>query len=135
HQLPNFLATFLRNNWTRAMERTYLEEGEESDTWAQRLATLDDLVWSVQPKKSGEDRKRLVALLPSLLKRMNVSLQQVPWAPNEREQFMANLVEAHAAAVKPSLAAVPSPTLAVAEQARVEAEHAKAAGDVAAAVK
>src|SRR5581483_2446208 len=89
HQLPNFLATFLRNNWTRAMERTYLEEGEESDTWAQRLATLDDLVWSVQPKKSGEDRKRLVALLPSLLKRMNVALQQVPWAPNEREQFMA----------------------------------------------
>jgi hypothetical protein len=42
---------------------------------------------------------------------------------------MSNLVEAHAAAVKPSLAAVPSPTAVVAEQAMVEAEQAKAAGD------
>jgi hypothetical protein len=42
---------------------------------------------------------------------------------------MANLIEAHAASVKPSFAAVPSPTAAVAEQARAEAEAAKAAGD------
>ena len=135
HALPNFLATFLRNNWLRALERTYLEEGEESDAWAQRLSTLEDLVWSVQPKKAADDRKRLVALLPSLLKRMNVGLQQVPWVGDERERFMANLVEAHAAAVKPSLAAVTSPTTAVAEQARAEAEQAKAAGDEAAAAR
>ena len=43
--------------------------------------------------------------------------------------FMANLVEAHAAAVKPALATVASPTAAVAEAARAEAEVAKAAGD------
>ena len=135
HALPNFIATFLRHNWSRAMERTYLQDGEESDAWAQRVATLEDLVWSVQPKRSAEDRKRLVALLPSLLKRMNIGLQGVPWIGDERERFMANLVEAHAAAVKPSLATVPSPTSAVAEQARVEAEHAKASGDEAAAAK
>ncbi|MEO5700426.1 MAG: DUF1631 domain-containing protein [Casimicrobiaceae bacterium] len=133
--LPHFLAMFLRENWTRAMERTYLDDGEESDAWAQRMATLEDIVWSVQPKKGGEDRKRLVALLPSLLKRMTVGLQNVPWTGNDRERFMANLVEAHAAAVKPSLATAASPTLFVAEQARAEAEQAKAAGDTAAAAK
>ena len=42
---------------------------------------------------------------------------------------MSNLVEAHAAAVKPSLAHVDSPTAAVAEQAKARAEVAKAAGD------
>ena len=135
HALPNFLASFLRTSWLRALEQTYLEEGEESDAWAQRLSTVEDLVWSVQPKKSGDDRKRLVALLPSLLKRMNVGLQQVSWAKSEREQFMAHLVEAHAAAVKPSLSIVPSPTNAVAEQARAEAEHAKAMGDELGAAK
>jgi hypothetical protein len=51
------------------------------------------------------------------------------WAPGERESFMANLVEAHAAAVKPGLATVASPTAAVAEAARAEAEVAKASGD------
>ncbi len=42
---------------------------------------------------------------------------------------MSNLVEAHAAAVKPSLAHVESPTAAMAEQAKAQAEVAKAAGD------
>jgi hypothetical protein len=42
---------------------------------------------------------------------------------------MANLVEAHAAAVKPSLAQALSPTTAVAEAAKAQAELAKAAGD------
>jgi hypothetical protein len=48
---------------------------------------------------------------------------------------MSNLVEAHAAAVKPSVAADRSPTAAVAEAARAEAEIAKAAGDEAKAAK
>jgi hypothetical protein len=71
----------------------------------------------------------LVALLPSLLKRLSAGMHSQGWASDDREGFMANLVEAHAAAVKPSLAAVSSPTAAVAEAARVQAEMAKAAGD------
>jgi hypothetical protein len=48
---------------------------------------------------------------------------------------MTNLVEAHAAAVKPSFAAATSPTAAVAEAAKAQAEVAKASGDSAAAAK
>jgi Protein of unknown function (DUF1631) len=48
---------------------------------------------------------------------------------------MTNLVEAHAAAVKPSFAATASPTAAVAEAAKAQAEVAKASGDAAAAAK
>jgi hypothetical protein len=135
YPVPNFLATFLRQRWSGALEHVYLQDGEESDAWGQAVATLEDLVWSVQPKKSSEDRKHLVALLPSLLKRMSAGLHSVPWPPEDREQFMSNLVEAHAAAVKPSLAAVALPTAAVAEQAKAEAEVAKAAGDDAAAAR
>jgi len=135
YPLPQFLAAFLRERWSEALERTYLAHGEDSDPWAQGLATLEDLVWSVQPKKTAEDRKHLVALLPSLLKRLSSGLAQAAWEPAERESFMANLVEAHAAAVKPSLSSVPLPTSAVAEQAKVDAEHAKAAGDEAAAAR
>ncbi len=135
YPIPNFLAAFLRLQWQGTLEHVYLQHGEESEAWGQAVATLEDLVWSVQPKKTNEDRKHLVALLPSLLKRMSAGMQHVPWPPEDRERFMSNLVEAHAAAVKPSLAAVPLPTAAVAEQAKVEAEQAKAIGDVAAAAK
>ncbi len=135
YPIPNFLAAFLRVQWQGTLEHVYLQHGEESEAWGQAVATLEDLVWSVQPKKTNEDRKHLVALLPSLLKRMSAGMQHVPWPPEDRERFMSNLVEAHAAAVKPSLAAVALPTAAVAEQAKVEAEQAKAIGDTAAAAK
>jgi len=135
YPLPNFLAEFLRSKWQSTLEFVYMQDGEESEAWAQAVATLEDLVWSVQPKRATDDRKHLIALLPSLLKRMSSGVHNVPWQPDAREQFMSNLVEAHAAAVKPSLAAAAMPTAAVAEQAKAEAEIAKAAGDEAAAAK
>jgi hypothetical protein len=135
HPIPNFLATFLRQNWFGVMTAVYVNNGEESEAWTSSVTTLEDLVWSVQPKRSTEDRKHLIALLPSLLKRLNAGMHPQEWPQDARERFMSNLVEAHAAAVKPSLAHVDSPTAAVAEQAKVQAEVAMAAGDEAMASK
>jgi hypothetical protein len=101
--VPQFLAMFLRMRWQGALEHVYLDQGEESDAWTGGIATLEDLVWSVQPKRSVEDRRHLVALLPSLLKRLSAGMQHRGWAVDDREAFMSNLVEAHAAAVKPSV--------------------------------
>lgn len=134
HTVPNFLGAFLRQRWTGVLAQLHLQ-GEESETWAAALATLDDLVWSVQPKRASDERRKLVALLPNLLKRLHGGLQNVTWEAGEREGFMANLVEAHAAAVKPSLASVPMPTTAVAEAAAAAAEEATAKGDVETAAK
>jgi hypothetical protein len=131
--VPAFLAEFLRQYWHGALTGVYLASGEDSESWTSAVTTLEDLVWSVQPKRSSEDRKHLVALLPSLLKRLSGGMQTHGWPADERERFMSNLVEAHAAAVKPSLAHVDSPTAAVAEQAKAQAEVAKAAGDAKAA--
>ena len=38
------------------------------------MTTLEDLVWSVQPKRTSEERKKLVAMLPNLLKRLHGGL-------------------------------------------------------------
>ena len=135
HTVPNFLGSFLRDNWITTLVQLHLQGGEESEAWASALATLDDLVWSVQPKRTSEERKKLVAMLPNLLKRLHAGLQNVGWEAGERERFMGNLVEAHAAAVKPSLASMPMPTTAVAEAAAAAAEEANAKGDVETAAK
>jgi hypothetical protein len=132
---PNFLASFLREKWVGTLTHLYLREGEESEAWNSALGTLDDLVWSVQPKRLTEDRRRLVAMLRNLLKQLHSGLHNVTWGPGEREQFMSNLVEAHAAAVKPSLGSAPLPTVAVAEAATAAAEQATAKGDIATANK
>ena len=135
YPVPNFLASFLRQNWEGTLSHIYQNDGEESESWGSAVTTLEDLVWSIQPKKSPEDRRHLVALLPSLLKRLSAGMHSQGWPPAEREAFMANLVEAHAASVKPSLAAERSPTAAVAEAAKVQAEMAKASGDETLAAK
>jgi hypothetical protein len=132
--VPNFLGSFLRDYWINVLAQLHLQ-GEESETWVLGLTTLDDLVWSVQPKRTGDERRKLVAMLPNLLKRLHRGLQNVAWEPGEREQFMANLVEAHAASVKPSLASVPMPTTAVAEAAAAAADEATAKGDSETAAK
>jgi len=132
---PNFLASFLRDKWVATLTQLYLQEGEESEAWTSALSTLDDLVWSVQPKRANEDRKKLVAMLRNLLRRLHGGLHNVAWEAGEREQFMANLVAAHAAAVKSGLASAPVPTTAVAEAAAAAAEAASASGDVDAAAK
>jgi hypothetical protein len=132
---PNFLASFLRDKWVDTLTHLYLREGEDSEAWISALGTLDDLVWSVQPKRITEDRRKLVAMLRNLLKQLHGGLHNVTWEPGERERFMSNLVEAHAAAVKPSLASTPLPTVAVAEAATAAAEQATAKGDMEAAGK
>jgi len=128
--VPNFLASFLREKWVNTLTQVHLNQGEESEAWNSALATLDDLVWSVQPKRLTEDRRRLVAMLRNLLKQLHGGLHNVAWEPGERETFLSNLVEAHAAAVKPSLASTPLPTVAVAEAAAAAAEQATAKGDI-----
>jgi hypothetical protein len=135
HAAPNFLASFLRDKWHDTLSQLYLQEGEESEAWSSALATLDDLVWSVQPKRAIDDRKKLVAMLRNLLRRLHGGLHNVAWEAGEREQFMSNLVAAHAAAVKSSLASVPMPTTAVAEAAAAAADEATAKGDLETATK
>ncbi|HVN34823.1 MAG TPA: DUF1631 family protein [Casimicrobiaceae bacterium] len=129
YPVPNFLATFLRQQWAPTLENVYMKHGEESDTWEQSVAMLEDLVWSVQPKRTKDDRKHLVALLPSLLKRLSAALLDIAAAAEERDRFMANLVEAHAASVKPAAATAGLGTASVVEQAKAAAEQAHAAGD------
>ena len=133
HAAPNFLATFLREKWRDTLAQLWLIEGDESEAWTSALSTLDDLVWSVQPKRATDDRKKLVAMLRNLLRRLHGGLHNVAWEPGEREQFMSNLVAAHAAAVKSSLASTPMPTTAVSQAAAAAAEEASAKGDVDAA--
>ena len=52
YPVPNFLASFLRHEWQGTLEHVYLHEGEESESWSSGITTLEDLVWSVQPKRS-----------------------------------------------------------------------------------
>ena len=112
-QPPEFLAHFLHHQWRDVLIGTYLETGEEGEQWRAALADLDNLLWSVQPKRSVEDRRELVMRLPDMLARLRSRLADVEWELDARENFLTGLVECHARAVTatwaPPVAATATP--------------------------
>lgn len=101
--LPEVIGSFLAGCWERVLAAGYAQGGEDGESWARGVETMDELIWSVAPKRVPEDRKQLVSLLPGLLKRLQDGMVLAGLAEAEREQFFARLVKCHADAIKSGL--------------------------------
>lgn len=109
--VPPVVRDMLQGPWSRALARVHRAEGEDSAMWRGLLGTVDELLWSVEPKHAAEDRKRLVTMLPGMLKRIQLGMERGEMTPEDRGSFLGALVDCHAAAMKAGqrgLAAVPA---------------------------
>ncbi|MDZ7655722.1 MAG: DUF1631 domain-containing protein [Sulfurimicrobium sp.] len=104
--LPEVIRSFLAGCWESVLAAAYTKAGEDGASWNRAIATMDELVWSVEPKRVPEDRKKLVALLPGLLKHLQDGMVQAGLPDTERDQFFARLVNCHAVVVKAGLHAI-----------------------------
>lgn len=100
---PGFILMFLQGPWVSHMAALHHRDGASGKGWAKALATIDDLLWSLTPKVSKEERQRLVALLPDLLKRLDDGIQASGQSREERDRFFTNLVKYHSEAVRAGL--------------------------------
>lgn len=110
--VPAPVREMLLEHWSRALASAQLAEGEGGPAWQALAATMDDLLWSVEPKVSPEERKRLVARLPRMLASLQEGMRRAAMPETETDKFLGALVDCHAAAVKAGLrglAAVPDP--------------------------
>ena len=108
--VPPAVREMLDQTWVRALASVQRTEGEKSPTWQSLVMTMDELLWSVEPKTSPDDRKRLITMLPGMLKHMIDGLDRGGLAEADRTVFLGTLVDCHAVAVKAGLrglAAVP----------------------------
>lgn len=85
------------------------QSGVGGEHWQQVMTLVDDLIWSVQPKSTPEDRKKLVQLLPSLLKRLREGMREAGLESGKSDAFIRSLASLHAAAVKNEETAPPPP--------------------------
>jgi hypothetical protein len=113
HDVPDFIRAFLLGHWEQLLGFYCAHDGEGGEDWTQALRTMDDLVWSVAPKQTAEERKKLVALLPDLLKRLDRGLTALGTPGQVRDLFFTGLVKCHAVAVRAGLrgASIASPEL------------------------
>ena len=95
---------------------------------------MDDLLWSIEPKVVAEDRKRLVTMLPGMLKQVQDTLHRGELGEERRRVFLSALVDCHAAAVRSGLRGmgmVPEPAAPIEVPAQPElARFVVPAGDL-----
>ena len=137
-----FVETFLENRWTKVLTLAYTVQEEKPHAVADAIQTMDDLIWSVKPKITLQERQELLHRLPAILARLNKWLSLIKWEDTDRIQFFADLAECHAAIVRAPLELSPQRQLELAVEAaqhaterRLEKRAAaeKAAADAAAA--
>ncbi len=103
--LPTAISEFIDANWRQVMTTIYVEDGDQGAQWQEALTTLDDLIWSITPKPVPEDRRRLMGMLPGLLRRLAAAMARIDRTP-QWERFLKRLMSIHMAAVRATSASV-----------------------------
>jgi hypothetical protein len=103
------VASFLEKYWLRVMVAAVLEDGAAGKRWQENSTTGDELIWSVQPKHSAEERKRLASLASSLVRRIGAGLDAIGVPATERSPFLNTLFDLQTAALRSQAPTPPSP--------------------------
>ena len=98
--LAPFLAPFLTNPWREVMARGWLNAHASPAQWESALTSLDQLIWSTQPKTTTQERRQLVAVLPDLVRNLNAGLDAIDWTGEARATFTRRLIKTHMMAIR-----------------------------------
>jgi len=95
HNNLEFVHEFITTHWKNLLVITCARQGKNSDTWKQVVSTMDDLIWSVTPKKTDQERQQLATMQPRLLNKLREGMQRLSVTPTECDTFIARLVDTH----------------------------------------
>jgi hypothetical protein len=94
------IATFLERYWLRVMAAAAQAGGTDGTRWQQASATGGELIWSVQPKQTNEERKHLASLASPLIKRIGSGLDEIGISRAERLPFLNRLFDLQTSALR-----------------------------------
>jgi hypothetical protein len=116
-ELTAVVSGFLEQRWVDVLTFAYLIEDERPGAVGNATRTMDELVWTVKPKATQEQRKALLAKLPGLLTALNKWLDAIKWRDAERLAFFAELAKCHLSIVRAPLELSPERQLELAVEA------------------
>lgn len=93
--IPPAVLRFLSEHWIKVMLLAHATRGETSGAWNKAVATMDLLIWSVRPKHSLAERRTLAAVLPRLLRRLNIGMRNLAIEDDDRRRFFGELMRCH----------------------------------------
>jgi len=95
YKLPGCVLEFMIEHWRKLMLLIHAKAGVASHGWANALEVMDQLVWSVQPKATPEERRKLAATVPGLVKNIAAGLQALGASDEVRSAFFVELMKVH----------------------------------------
>ncbi|OWQ49260.1 hypothetical protein CDL60_00470 [Roseateles noduli] len=98
--MRDFLRDFLTQTWSEVLVHASRHPDLDA-ALVERLRNMGrDLVLSVQPKTTPQQRQGFLASLPVLMRTLNEGLDLVRWPEPDRKKFFAELLPAHAESLK-----------------------------------
>lgn len=92
---PPFVVHFLLDLWRRYLAMTYRDEGKTSDPWIEAVRATEVLVWSVAPKPTKEEKRKLTEQLDSLIINLRIGMTVAGAEDDVQEDFLAELSDWH----------------------------------------
>ncbi len=94
-RLPRVILAFLEGPWQLLLARIHVASGEQGEDWREALQTMRELVWSLSLRTAREERERLVAALPALVRKLENGLERLGTPAEQRAPFFASLAKYH----------------------------------------
>lgn len=121
--LPEVVVRLLQEAWSKVLMLTCLKHGVESAEWQAALATMDDLVWSVELHEEPEARMRLLEMVPGLLKALREGMASAAFDPFSTGEFFSQLEALHVQAFQRFKRSLPEEAPAVDAEPLVEIDE------------
>ena len=122
--IPAFVDSFLEQHWSRYLFLVALRHGEHSDEWRNASAVVTQLLDSLVPSRTPEQRRELLATLPHLLRSLRHGLQQISADPFQSNRFFTELERTHLRLSElPPIQGVPDTEVAEMARAREVPRH------------
>jgi hypothetical protein len=133
-QIPRPIVRFLALQWIKYLVITYARDGKDSESWKGAVSTMDELLSSIVPKATLEERRGLARVIPGLLKRLKTGVTGAGIEDAVSSAFFVELMKVHTEIMQTKVvapvAAAPTPTtaaeIAAAAKASVKVEAEKA---------
>jgi hypothetical protein len=93
--MPGPVLEFIVEQWRRLLLLVHAKYGRNGAEWKDAIETMDQLIWSVEPKTNVEERRKLAAMVPRLIKRLGKGMQALGTEAGARERFLAELMKIH----------------------------------------
>lgn len=95
HELPEDIREFLLVQWRQYITRLMMSEEQDQASIVGALTLVQDLVWSLTPKCTADERKRLTETLPAMLDTLTAGLTSIAHPADDIDRLIGTLEAYH----------------------------------------